>query len=516
MIMRNLMKFIYRETALAVLVAGAMFFTGCQEENSAVADRDSLSFDVRIETVGANDVTAAVAHNGTEDITYYAFCYRDFTMGETAAIENAVAALKESGAAPSEVLTSGSSASVKCTGLQSSTTYRLVVCGLDEDYNVYGTPTSVYFDTIEGTVIYELNPDWIVTYQGKQAATDNSGYGDAIQVTTYGTEDGYFAVVVPAADYEAKGITLNKRTFKKNLGLLTKDGKYNLMAQLLSDNSHIPVRFSLFSGESKSTTMYSVREFGNTCLLYSLDDVLRYGEVLNIPQADERNRIVERKEVPLFHAEAYREAVINAFVHNLWIDGNAPMFTGFRDRIEILSRGHLPPKQTVEGFFAGESVPVNQKLSDIFLQLHISERSGRGVPKITELYGKDCIELRENSIVVTIPFERLETKAYAPVGDENVPDRTEIPSVGTEIPLVETKIPPDGSENPLLKELGIEERILRFCAEAKNIQEIMEHLGYRDKKTVRKYLSPLLQQGRVSMTIPDKPNSKNQKYITII
>ena len=105
--------------------------------------------------------------------------------------------------------------------------------------------------------------------------------------------------------------------------------------------------------------------------------------------------------------------------------------------------------------------------------------------------------------MVTIPFERLETKAYAPVDDENVPDRTEIPPVGAEIPLVRTEIPPDRSENPLLKEPGIEERILRFCAEAKNIQEIMEHLGYRDKKTVRKYLSPLLQQGRISMTIPD-------------
>ena len=270
----------------------------------------------------------------------------------------------------------------------------------------------------------------------------------------------------------------------------------------VENNTHI------IKGTTFSTTMYSVREFGNTCLLYSLDDVLRYGEVLNIPQADERNRIVERKEVPLFHAEAYREAVINAFVHNLWIDGNAPMFTGFRDRIEILSRGHLPPKQTVEGFFAGESVPVNQKLSDIFLQLHISERSGRGVPKITELYGEDCIELRENSIVVTIPFERLETKAYAPVNDENVPDRTEIPPV-------DTKIPPDRNENSMVKEPDMGERILRFCVEAKNIQEIMEHLGYRDKKTVRKYLSPLLQQGRISMTIPDKPNSKNQKYITI-
>ena len=151
--------------------------------------------------------------------------------------------------------------------------------------------------------------------------------------------------------------------------------------------------------------------------------------------------------------------------------------------------------------FAGESVPVNQKLSDFFLQLHISERSGRGVPKITELYGEDCIDLRENSIMVTIPFERLETKEYAPVNDENVPDGA--------------KIPPDRNENSLLKESGIEGRILKFCAEAKNIQEIMEYLGYRDKKTMRKYLTPLLQQGRISMTILDKPNSKNRKYITI-
>ena len=47
----------------------------------------------------------------------------------------------------------------------------------------------------------------------------------------------------------------------------------------------------------------------------------------------------------------------------------------------------------MEGFFAGESVPVNRKLSEIFLQLHISEKTGRGVPKITEKYGKDAFEL---------------------------------------------------------------------------------------------------------------------------
>lgn len=204
--------------------------------------------------------------------------------------------------------------------------------------------------------------------------------------------------------YGAKGIKLNPDTYKRNLSLYTEDGKYNLLAQLLSDNSHMPVRVAIFSGKTKADNMYSVREFGNQCLLYSLDDVLRYGDVLNIIQADETDRIVERKEVPLFENDAFREAVINAFVHNLWVSGNEPMVTVFSDRIEILSRGTLAPDQTLEGFFAGESVPVNKKLSEIFLQLHISEKTGRGVPIITRRYGREAYEFRENSIVVTIPF----------------------------------------------------------------------------------------------------------------
>ena len=62
----------------------------------------------------------------------------------------------------------------------------------------------------------------------------------------------------------------------------------------------------------------------------------------------------------------------------------------------------------MEGFFLGESVPVNRKLSDIFLQLHISERSGRGIPRIVGKYGRDAIEFRDNTILVTIPFDRLQ------------------------------------------------------------------------------------------------------------
>ena len=75
----------------------------------------------------------------------------------------------------------------------------------------------------------------------------------------------------------------------------------------------------------------------------------------------------------------------------------------------------------MEGFYMGESVPVNEKLSEIFLQLHISEKSGRGVPKITEMYGKDAFSFRENAIVVTIPFERIsriENKVENKIGNK--------------------------------------------------------------------------------------------------
>ena len=121
----------------------------------------------------------------------------------------------------------------------------------------------------------------------------------------------------------------------------------------------------------------------------------------------------------------------------------------FFDRIEILSRGTIPPGQTMEGFFAGESVPVNQKLSDMLLQLHISERTGRGVPKITEVYGKGTYEFRENSIVVLIPFTRVSTEDEDPRWTQ---DGTQEDSKGS-------------SEDEKIK------RILEFCQTPKGIEQ---------------------------------------------
>lgn len=75
-------------------------------------------------------------------------------------------------------------------------------------------------------------------------------------------------------------------------------------------------------------------------------------------------------------------------IPNKWIGLNEPMITVYNDRIEILSRGELAPLQTLNGFFKEHSIPVNEKLSELFLQLHISEKTGRGVPTIASAYGK--------------------------------------------------------------------------------------------------------------------------------
>lgn len=275
--------------------------------------------------------------------------------------------------------------------------------------------------------------------------------------------------------YAGRGITLKQENFKKNLGLLTKEGKYNLLAQLLSDDSHIPIRVSIFKGETKGSPLFSVKEFGNTCILVALEKILDYSDVINIVQADEEERKMTRNEVNLFNADAFREALINSFVHNKWVDGNAPMITVYSNRIEILSRGFLAPGQTIDGFYAGESVPVNQKLSDIFLQLHISERSGRGVPKITEIYGKDVFDLRENSIAVTLPFAFVDEKVVDKVAYKPV-DKIEMNSTQAKV-LDIIRDNPDITQPQIAAKLGLGKTAIQNCVVVLKKNGYIERVG---------------------------------------
>ena len=46
--------------------------------------------------------------------------------------------------------------------------------------------------------------------------------------------------------------------------------------------------------------------------------------------------------------------------------------------------------------------------------------------------------------------------------------------------------------------------------------EIMKKLNIKSKETLRKvYLNPAIKEDLISLTIPDKPTSKNQMYFKI-
>ena len=56
--------------------------------------------------------------------------------------------------------------------------------------------------------------------------------------------------------------------------------------------------------------------------------------------------------------------------------------------------------------------------------------------------------------------------------------------------------------------------LIEFCATPRSRNEMMEFMGLIDRKHfTERYLKPLLASGKLEMTIPGRPQSKNQKYI---
>ncbi len=58
------------------------------------------------------------------------------------------------------------------------------------------------------------------------------------------------------------------------------------------------------------------------------------------------------------------------------------------------------------------------------------------------------------------------------------------------------------------------QQLVEFCAVPRSRAEMMEFVGLTARRSFNEhYLKPLLESGQLVMTIPDKPKSKNQKYV---
>lgn len=67
----------------------------------------------------------------------------------------------------------------------------------------------------------------------------------------------------------------------------------------------------------------------------------------------------------------------------------------------------------------------------------------------------------------------------------------------------------------VLKNINCIISLLEFCSIARTRDEMQEYFGVSSREYFRKnILKPLLEAKQLVMTIPDKPKSKYQKYIT--
>ena len=102
-------------------------------------------------------------------------------------------------------------------------------------------------------------------------------------------------------------------------------------------------------------------------------------------------------------------------------------------------------------------------------------------------YGEDRFKFTDNFIRITLPINVQD-------GTQSAPSRH---PVGTQsVPNIENL-----------------DKLIVFCTEAHSFGEMLAFMGLTDRtKFRRKYIRPLLEAGILELTIPEKPNSQNQKY----
>jgi len=184
--------------------------------------------------------------------------------------------------------------------------------------------------------------------------------------------------------------------------------------------------------------------------------------------------------------KVFREVVANTLVHREYMNAGASRFIIYTDRIEFENpciprfHGNIEPTKSVP-------FQKNPLISKFFLQLGLVEGIGSGLINITRYlpyYAHGAwAEYQEGEVFKTIIHLVVST-----------------PPVTPPVP------PPVAGERAL--------SILNFCREPKTREEIQTMLDIKNKKYfLKEILKPLVEAGYLSLTIPDKPNSRFQKYI---
>jgi predicted HTH transcriptional regulator len=204
---------------------------------------------------------------------------------------------------------------------------------------------------------------------------------------------------------------------------------------------------------------------------------------------------------------AIREVIRNAIVHRDYsLTGKDIKVAIYDDMVEVTSPGKLLPSIDFNELDARQSDIRNKIIAPVFKKMGIIDQWGNGLKLISdELKKYPEIEFKwfERGMQFQVQFVKRDYYALLNADTDLIGE-----NIGTKLALdwhqAGTKLAPSWHQV---------EEMLRFCIDSQTIQAIMEVSGWKDRTKFRKkYIKLFMDLDVLGMTIPDKPNSPNQKY----
>jgi len=259
--------------------------------------------------------------------------------------------------------------------------------------------------------------------------------------------------------------------------------------------SHATIVCAIFKGSDR-VFILDRKEFSGS-LIENVDNALLYLRQHLNTRFEITGKTARRTEILELPEVALREALVNAVTHRDYFEEGASVSVEiFDDRVDIYNPGGLP-KGLPLSQFGERSVCRNPLIASLMLRCEFIEKMGTGIRRIKEAVSSagcpDVKILTEG--IFTISFPR--NPEYAPTAGR-----------------VEAKSAPsrdqDGTKSGLSRD---QVEILRLCQTEQPIVAMLALAGRTNRTKFRdQVLNGLLALQFLEMTIPDKPNSRLQKY----